>query len=75
MIEETRATLIEMIKRLPPHLLGRVQEKLREAIEEAMEDWEWEEFYSAHRDEFRKILAEAKKDLREGRVSELLEDL
>ncbi|HFC98181.1 MAG TPA: hypothetical protein ENJ40_06975 [Thermosulfurimonas dismutans] len=75
MAEEVRATLIEMIQSLPPHLLERVEERFRSVLEEVVEDWEWDRFYSTHREEFRKILNQAKKDLREGKVSDLLEDL
>ena len=75
MAEEIRETLIEMIRNIPSHLLPRAGERLRMVLEELMEEWEWEKFYQDHREDFRKLLAQAKQELQQGKVSELLEDL
>ena len=53
----------------------RAEERFRAVLEELVEEGEWEDFYQTHRNDFRKLLTEAKRDLQEGRTSELLEDL
>lgn len=73
--EEIRATLIEMIRSLPDHLLERVELKFRDLLDEIMEEWKWEEYYQKHKDEFRKILVQAKEELKRGEVSDLSEFL
>ena len=71
--EEIRATLIEMIRALPEPLLERVELKFRDLLEEIMEEWKWEEYYWEHKDEFKKILIQAKEELKRGKVSDLSE--
>ena len=73
MNEEIRATLLEMVRNIPEPLLERIEVKFREILEEALEEWEWEEYYREHREEFKRILKKAKEELKRGEVSNLSE--